>query len=407
MKFVHLLYHLHPPRIPHAALALNRTWGLGGMCLLLILVLTFSGTLMLFVYSPVPADAYDSVRRLQSEFIFGAFIRSLHYYSANLLVILAAAHLFRVFLTQCFHRPRQFNWIIGLGLFALILTACLTGYLLPWDQTAYWAITICLALVEYIPLPSEFALKEMAITGHTLKVFFTLHTTLIPICFLILLPLHFWKIRKARGIGLPKSSSDGKKTVPTIANLLPRELTVGMILVALVMTLAALFQAPLGGVANPGLSPNPAKAPWYFSGFQEMLLHFPPTVGGFFIPLCLLVFFCAIPYIRYPETLPTRWFISKPGRTSAWISLGFGILATAAMVLVNEYSPGSSGTLLAALIPVAGIPACILGLTLRLRLDLNHTIQALVIQIAAAYVTLVLICSGFRGESMKLSGGLF
>ncbi|MCG8632191.1 MAG: cytochrome b N-terminal domain-containing protein [Desulfobacterales bacterium] len=397
--FARLLYHLHPIKIPEAALDLKRTFGLGGMSLVLILLLALSGSMMLFVYKPFPREAYESVVLLQEAYVFGRFVRALHYFCANLLVITSAAHMLRVFFTQSFHGPRKSNWIIGLALLLAVLFSCFTGYLLPWDQTAYWAVTVCLSMFEYLPVP-----VSLETTLRTLQVFFTLHTTLIPIFFMVFLPLHFWKIRKARGIGLPEEDkgSYGRSPVPAVDNLVPRELTAGLLLIALVMVLAALFKAPLGGMANPGLSPNPAKAPWYFMGFQEMLLHFPPVVAVLAAPLALLILFLTIPYLNYPVTSPCPWFISGPGRITGGIAFFASLLLTLVMVVA-----GQGGTGPAWLVLVAGIPALTIWLKTQFRLRLNEVIQTLVIQIVTIYLTLALTGSIFRGEGMRLTGGPF
>jgi len=402
---VHLFYHLHPAKIPAAALDIRRTYGLGGMCLVLLIILAFSGSLMLFAYTPVPGEAYASVQGLENNYIFGKFIRSLHYFSANLLVIICTAHMFRVFFTQCFHRPRQFNWIIGLCLCALILLACFTGYLLPWDQTAYWAVTICLSMFDYLPFP-----MDLEVSSNTLKFFFALHTTLVPFCLLVLLPLHFWKIRKARGIGLPeKDATDHGPRVSVRANLLLREGVTALVLTALVAVTAALFETPLGDMANPGLSPNPAKAPWYFAGLQEILLHVPPLVGILAVPLVLLAFFSLIPYFKYSRTSPSLWFISQNGKTSGWISFFFSTLAAIILILAKEYGKeiGLPGTHLIPLLFFIGGAACIFWLKKQFRLNANELLQALFIQIISLYLTLTLINTVFRGEGMKLSGGFF
>lgn len=405
LSFINFLTHLHPRKIPGNALDITRTFGLGGMSLILILMLAFSGSAMLFFYRPLPEFAHNSISQFQDVYIFGSFIRSIHYFSANLLVIISSAHLFRVFFTQSFHGIRKFNWIIGLTILVFILLSCFTGYLLPWDQTAYWAITICLAMFEYLPVP-----MDTGITATTLQVFFTLHTTVIPICFLAFLPLHFWKIRKAKGIALP--GRDKGVLAKTMPSLLLRELVAALSIIALVMMLSAIFKAPLGEMANPGLSPNPAKAPWYFLGFQELLLHFHPVVAAFLVPGILLVLAGFLPYKKYDSQVPAPWFSSKQGKKSGIISLVLGSLITLALILLDDFSQLTADITLAASLILVFI---LMGLTLvyykvlkkKYRLSNNEGVQAIVILTISSYLTLTMICSWFRGEGMKLAGGIF
>jgi len=155
-----LILHLHPPTVPARTLRFSLTWGLGGMALVLVALLGLTGILLLFAYDPSPGGAYESIERLQSEVPFGPLVRAVHHWSANFLVVIAFLHLLRVFFTGAFTGPRQFNWVIGLGLFFFVLASNLTGYLLPWDQRAFWAVTICTSMLAYIPLAGPW-LREL------------------------------------------------------------------------------------------------------------------------------------------------------------------------------------------------------------------------------------------------------
>ena len=147
-----LLLHFRPTQLPEKTLRYTHTFGLGGMSLVLILLLFATGILMMFVYQPSPEAAYDSINSLQDDVLFGRLVRSTHHWSANLLVGIALLHLLRVYLTGGYHAPRQFNWVVGLVLLLFILVANFTGYLLPWDQLSYWAITISTAMLAYVPV---------------------------------------------------------------------------------------------------------------------------------------------------------------------------------------------------------------------------------------------------------------
>ncbi|MBW1840599.1 MAG: cytochrome b N-terminal domain-containing protein, partial [Deltaproteobacteria bacterium] len=146
-----LVLHFRPRTVDERTLRLTLSWGLGGMAAVLILLLIGTGVLLKFVYEPFPDRAYESILYLQQDVLFGGLIRNIHHWSGNGLLIVVFLHFLRVFFTGAFHPPRQFNWIIGLGLFATVLLSNFTGYLMPWDQLAFWAVTISTGALDYIP----------------------------------------------------------------------------------------------------------------------------------------------------------------------------------------------------------------------------------------------------------------
>lgn len=149
--FNSLILHFRPRNVPERTLQFTLTWGLGGMAVVLILMLFGTGVLLKFAYHPFPDKAYESILHLQHDIQFGQLIRNIHHWSANIVLVVVFLHFLRVFFTGAFHPPRQFNWIIGLSLFLTLLLSNFTGYLLPWDQLSFWAITICTAMFDYIP----------------------------------------------------------------------------------------------------------------------------------------------------------------------------------------------------------------------------------------------------------------
>ncbi|MBI5650428.1 MAG: cytochrome b N-terminal domain-containing protein, partial [Chloroflexi bacterium] len=147
-----LILHLHPAQVPARTLAFTYTWGLGGLAGLLIVVLALTGILLEAVYTPAPEKAYTAILALGTRVWFGQLIRNLHHWSGNLMIIVVALHLLRVFFTGAFRPPREFNWLVGIALLLLTVLANFTGYLLPWDQLAYWAITVGASIIVYIPV---------------------------------------------------------------------------------------------------------------------------------------------------------------------------------------------------------------------------------------------------------------
>ena len=304
-----MLLHFRPTTVPEATLPLTLSWGLGGMAAVLVVMQGVTGGLLNFVYEPIPALAYESVQTIRHDVAFGRLVRNLHHWGANLLVLTGFLHLLRVFFTGAFHPPRQLTWLVGLGLMVLVLLANFTGYLLPYDQLAYWAVTICTGMLDYVPWLGPH-LKALLMADHeigpaALKLFYTIHTTILPALLLFLMAYHFWRVRKVGGLVVPPRA-EGQPAGPpvrvaSVPNLLVRELVVAAVLLAVLLLLAVFFNAPLHAPANPGLSPNPTKAPWYFAGLQELLLHFPPVLAVSVIPVLAGLLLVLMPFLGEQE----------------------------------------------------------------------------------------------------------
>ena len=419
--FNSLVLHFRPRTVPERTLKLSLTWGLGGMAVVLVAVLFTTGLMMKLVYQPVPDRAYTSILYLQEAILFGQLIRNLHHWSGNALLLIVFLHLLRVFFTGAFHRPRQFNWVIGLLMFLLILGSNFSGYLLPWDQLAYWAITICTGMLEYIP-GMGIGLQQLLRGGvnigpATLSNFYAIHTAVIPACILILMPFHFWRVRKSGGLVIPRSSREDPEeqgpSVPAIPNLIVRELVVAVVLVAVLMVLSVAFNAPLEAMANPGLSPNPTKAPWYFAGIQELLLHFHPLFAVMVIPTIILVTLFLLPYLRFDTDSSGVWFCSDRGRQMAQIAALVALIVTPLGILADEYLidfaawlPSLPAVISNGLIPAVLALAGTIGFYWLMKKKFgatnNEAIQAVFILLLVAFIILTLTCVWFRGTGMAL-----
>lgn len=415
-----LLLHLRPTWVPERAIRFTHTFGLGGMAMVLVLLLMASGLLMGFVYDAAPERAYQSIVVLQQDLLFGRLIRGMHYWSANLLVVIVGLHLLRVFLTGAFHYPRRSNWLIGLGLLSAVLLSAFTGYLLPWDQLSFWAITVSTEMLTYVPVIGD-GLRYLMLGGEaigpaTAVVFYTTHTTIVPIVLILLMTWHIWRVRLSGGVVLPapRAGRPGDNArVPFIPDLLLREAVVALIVIACVVVLAILFGAPLGEPFNPGLSPNPAKAPWYFLGLQELLLHFHPVFAAVVIPLMALTALVAVPFLRYEEPVSGDWFLTERGRRLAIVAAIVGLVATPAFVIVDERLVGPAGWWpgTTPLVSNGAVPflLCVFGPALfyavarkRLAATRNEAVQALFVMLVAAFLVLTATGIWFRGEGMAL-----
>jgi len=417
-----LLLHLRPIRVPASTIRYTHTFGLGGMSLVLVLLLMGTGVLLMFVYEPSAEGAHVSIAAFEGDVLFGPLVRGVHYWCANLIVVVVTLHMLRVFLTGAFHAPRQFNWIVGLTLLGCVLASNFTGYLLPWDQRSYWAVTIVTGMVEYFPIAGGWLQRVIRagpeIGTSTIINFYTVHTTVVPVLLISFSALHFWRVRKAGGVVLPDppADSDGGRPeyVLFLPNLLMREVAVALALFAVVLVLAIVFPAPLGEGANPGMSPNPAKAPWYFMGFQEMLLHFDPLFAVVVIPLVVIAALVLLPYLRYRDRLDGRWFLSDVGQRSAVVALVAGLLITPIWVLLDEYvvDPGAwfagvSPVLSYGVLPFVVFLGVVAGFYFIVRRRLgagdSEAVQALFVLLLTVFVVFTLTGVWFRGTGMALA----
>ena len=414
-----LILHLHPQTVPRETLRLTLSWGLGGMAAVLVGLLFLTGILLLLVYQPSTDHAYNSILILTREVPFGLWVRNIHHWSANLLVVIAVLHLLRVVLTGAFGPGRRLNWVIGLFLLFLLLSSNFTGYLLPWDQLAYWAVTICTSMLGYIPFCGQW-LQELFRGGAeigpaTLANFFVLHVAFIPGTLFMLLLWHFWLIRRAGGL-VQIERNDTEKVpvlrVPSTPNLIVREAAVGLSMVAFVLIMSILWNAPLLEQANPGMSPNPAKAPWYFLGFQELLLHLHPVFAVFVWPMLGAAALMFVPFWR-ETALPTGvWFGSERGRKLLIWTASACALATLGLILgdnliLHSGETAAVNTLITrGLLPTVLLIALLAGLYFLLVRKLKYTraeaVTAGIVLVLVALMVCTVIGIWFRGPEMHL-----
>jgi quinol-cytochrome oxidoreductase complex cytochrome b subunit len=416
--FNNLILHFRPGRVPERTLRLSLTWALGGAATVLVLVLFGTGLLLKFVFEPFPDRAYDSILYLQAEVPFGSLIRNLHRWSGNLLLLAAFLHMLRVMYTGAIDAPRRLNWLIGMALMAVAVLANFTGYLLPWDQIAYWAVTISSSMLDYLPGVGA-TLRNWVLGGPepasaTLMNFYVLHTAVLPALLIFVLPFHFWRIRKANGLVLPRAPEEppgsSGRMVSAMPHLIVREVSAALVLLAALLLFSMFADAPLADPANPGLSPNPTKAPWYFMGLQELLLHIHPLFSVFVVPAMLFGFVLALPWLFRDSNRAGVWFGSRKGRFLTLISAVAAIALTVVAVWADEVLrsavPGGPGWLERGLLPLAVIVAGCGGYIVLLRRVFDssraESIQALFTLAVAALVALTVIGVWFRGAGMQL-----
>jgi quinol-cytochrome oxidoreductase complex cytochrome b subunit len=411
-----LILHLHPRKVRESTLRFSLTFGLGGMAALLMVIQVVTGLLLKFHYEPSPDNAYNSILNLQESLLFGKMLRSIHHWSAIAFVWIVFLHMLRTAFTGAYRPPRDISWITGLALLLLVVLSNFTGYLLPWDQLSYWAVTVGTSLLSYIPLAGE-PIRKVLLGGTevgqpTLTNFFNLHTGVIPLTIIALMAWHFWRIRRAGGVIVADKDRESPM-VDTRTHLVNREFVVAMTLLASIFLISSLLDAPLRERANPVFSPNPAKAPWYFMGLQELLIHFHPLFAVFILPVTVLAAAVCMPYVQSIDRSHGIWFISLNGRKSAKTAAMAGALFTVTFIAASELLPDPEALLpgVPPLLTTGLVPFLIISITLWLfirffrkhrSLNRSEIIQSLIVLIVISYAVLTVTGIFFRGEGMNL-----
>ncbi len=352
-SFNNFFLHIHPVKVHKHTLKPWFTMGLGLISLFLFLILVVTGILLMFYYVPSTTQAYDRMLDLRGSVAFGDFLRNMHRWSAHGMVAAVFLHMCRVFFTGSYKKPREFNWVIGVILFLVTLFLSFTGYLLPWDQLAFWAITVGTAIAGYAPVFGDqirfLLLGDTTVGQEALLRFYVLHVAVLPVVMVGLIAIHFWRIRKDGGLSRPESADivePAQVTAPPMApainvieskqygiqglvrgpfsklgnvpdnsvfsypNLLLAELFVFIITVLGVLVVSAMFDAPLEEAVNVLHPPNPAKAPWYFLGLQEMV-SYSAFWGGVGIPAIEVLILLLVPYFDRGQKGIGQWFAKE------------------------------------------------------------------------------------------------
>jgi quinol-cytochrome oxidoreductase complex cytochrome b subunit len=209
-----LFLHLFSVKVRRRALNFGPTWYLGTMSFGVFLLLVVTGILLMLYYHPSVPQAYADMKDLQFVVSSGVFLRNLHRWSAHAMVLLVFAHMFKVFYRGAYRPPREFNWVIGVVLLLITLLLSYTGYLLPWDQLAFWAITVGSNIVSAVPLLGA-RIRFLLLGGHIVDAyallrFYVLHCVILPLFAAFFIAVHFWRIRKDGGLYVPEPPAKDK-----------------------------------------------------------------------------------------------------------------------------------------------------------------------------------------------------
>ena len=377
------LLHWFPAKALKASLDWNYSMWLGTVSAALLLVLVLSGMPLLFLYVPSVERAYATVKDIEYVVTFGSWIRSVHRISAHLMVAAVVLHLARVFLTGAYKngaghgQKRPVNWVLGVAMLLVTLFLSFTGYLLPWDQLAFWAVTVGTNIASSVPWVGE-SMRELLIGGRaieqpTLIRFYVLHIVALPGLLGVLFMYHMWRVRKDGGLasadreaaraearetapvatktytllGVARgaaptirafSSETPDRKVNAVPDLTRRAGIVVLGTLAAVSILAVFIRSPLEEPANPLVTPNPAKAPWYFLWLQEIVtdttVHLGgitingALLGGVVLPALLVGLLTFWPWLdRSPASATGVWFArTRRTQNAVFLLLLLGVL---------------------------------------------------------------------------------
>ncbi len=377
--FSNLFLHIHPVKTHAHSLKPWYTLGLGVMAFSLFVILAVTGVLLMFYYVPSVDQAHSRMLDLSGTVAFGTVLRNMHRWAAHGMVAVVILHMCRVFYTGSYRAPREFNWVIGVILLLLTLFASFTGYLLPWDQLAFWAVTVGTSIAGYAPAVGEqvrfLLLGDRLVGQEALLRFYVLHVVVLPGAITLLVAVHFWRIRKDGGLSRPpdanlpeagprypeaqseklmglapvaktrktrafgvlgivrvrgqRAGNTPDNTVFSWPHLFTAELFCFALTVLAVLLAALAVQAPLEAPADPTHPPNPSKAPWYFLGLQEMV-SYSAFWGGVAVPGLLVLALLCLPYLDRGTRGTGVWF----SRHRILATAVFTLLALANLVLV-------------------------------------------------------------------------
>ena len=336
------LLHIKPTYYHDSVTKFTHTFRLGLLSTYLFLVETITGLILMIWYAPTPERAYVDMIRLLSNVPFGQLMRDIHRLGAELMVAVVTLHMVRTYLTGSYKAPRQFTWFTGVILLVLTLFLSFSGYLLPWDQLAYWAVTIGTSMAEAVPPPivgetvNLLARGAPDIGANGLMRFYLLHVLFLPLALFLFFFVHYYKVVHF-GISLP---SDEEEVGQDTANKVPADRRVYFLPdvmldeAALLIVFTALmvivsvfaFAAPLESIANPQSTPLHTVAPWYFYWLQGLLKIADKAIAGVYLPGLLLVLLIGIPYLdRNP---------SRRGRDRR-VAIISGVVAGVVMIILS------------------------------------------------------------------------
>lgn len=309
----------------------------GSLALLLFISQTITGILLLIYYRPTPEAAHNSIKYITTEVHFGWLYRQIHAWGASVMIAAVVIHMIRTYFMGAYKKPRELTWVTGVFIFLVTITFGFTGYLLPWNQIAFWATTVGTESAAKVPVIGEwlqyFLRGGVAVTGETLSRFFVVHVILLPWLLTGLIALHLFLMRlnnlaTMERVGDEKSF-DPKHGVPFVPVHTAKEAVVAVILLAVLVTLSVVYPWEIGEPADPLSTPPHIKPEWYFLPSYQLLKYFEGPFGAILgIGACSLPFLLLLlwPFLdRGKERHPRR----RP------FAVGIGLLGLLAAVFLG------------------------------------------------------------------------
>jgi len=313
---------------------------LGTTALVILIVQFISGALLAFYYAPTPDHAWNSIQYIEREVVFGRFIRGLHHWGASVIVVVAFLHLLRVYFFGAYKRPRELTWIFGVMLLLGVLGFAFTGYLLPWEQKAYWATVVGTRIAGTVPVIGPYIMQVMRGGEHlgalTLSRFFAVHVLILPAAFLILITGHLYLIRRLDIAGPLQGEWDPKKEpgIPFFPDHVFKEIAVAGLVFLILASLAAFVPVPTERIADPTDTTYVPRPDWYFLFLFQLLHYFKgplEPLGTFILPALGVLALFLLPFLdRSPHRHPLR----RPLAAGVGV---LGILLLAALTLQGAF----------------------------------------------------------------------
>ncbi len=336
------LFHIRPRYYELGSTIFTHTWRLGFFTAFFFFVELFTGLILMVYYTPSPEKAYTSILNLLSNVPYGQMLRDMHRLGAEAMVIFTVLHMLRTYLTGSYKKERSFTWLTGLALLGITMLLSFSGYLLPWDQLAYWAVTVGTSMAEAAPLVGNqlnLLLRGAPdIAANGLLRFYLLHVVLLPLAAILVISIHYYKVSREHGISLPASIEEGnvspavknaaKKRIDFIPDLFTHEVflvSLGLLVLVLGVTVFN-YHAPLETIANPQVTPFDTKAPWYFWWLQGMLKLGDKILMGIIIPTIIVAVLVGLPYI---DRNPHRILYKRP------LAVALGVIVLLVLVVLS------------------------------------------------------------------------
>jgi ubiquinol-cytochrome c reductase cytochrome b subunit len=316
------LLHIRPKYYQRASTWFTHTWRLGWFAVFFFVVEVVTGLLLMLFYAPTPERAYGDMLNILGNVPFGPFMRDMHRLGAEGMVAVVLLHMVRVFFTGSYKGPRRFTWFTGAVLLIVTLFLSFSGYLLPWDQLAYWAVTIGTSMAEAAPVFGKqvnlLLRGAVDIWAGGLLRFYLLHIFLLPLVAIVGISVHYYKVAREHSISLPASVEEGdmepeerrraEERIDLIPGLLIHEVMLASVaLFLMIVAVATFFHAPLESHADPQVTPLHTKAPWYFLWLQGLLKLGDKSLMGVVVPTVIFGVLFFVPWIdRNPHRLASK-----------------------------------------------------------------------------------------------------